>query len=432
MYDQRFRKWGFHKNFRRKEALAILHAKTGRDAAGKATKVVKHGRPFDLERFESYLRRNRSVKSQFEAGETVPPSESMGIVCRTPSPSPSAGLHAEKRLRDLEALLFHTKTHIDWGFTAKSWGLIDTGNNWVRKNEGIYSRLVAFLDRMVAVGGYAQTRAYELLAPAFEVLDAIIGADCPETTFTITRRIIWHVRTGDHQLADLLLRYLIALTENINDSEHPSHGIWTSLRQLPLNDANVVQRWFELQIEASVAHQGIDSQYHDNLMWTYAYSMLHLDAFEVVEHTAKRRIEAINGLTCFQTSRYEMRETVNRVLAEWYSILATSLRYQYKLVEAREAAGALSALDQSMAYRELAAIAYAEGQDELEEYLHGKALQLALEGHQYQKSNITYGMIVILYEGNRIEEAEALLDCHIQALSGDDGPLRRWVEAKLT
>jgi hypothetical protein len=116
MFKDRFRKWGLDKHLNADEVLAIVRAKTAREAIGKATQFLRQGgnQPINYAAVEDYLRRNPAISAQFRSGDPCKPLEALRIISRTPPlPGPERVLAAPERLLAREEMFSAVRDYID-------------------------------------------------------------------------------------------------------------------------------------------------------------------------------------------------------------------------------------------------------------------------------------------------------------------------------
>ena len=103
MYRARIKKWGFDKNNKHDEVLAILHEKFERDRIGKQSSFILRGRPVNMAEVERYNQRNRIALRHIMAARTERQKTPVDLECLTPEP-PCRSLSDVSKSGNLERL----------------------------------------------------------------------------------------------------------------------------------------------------------------------------------------------------------------------------------------------------------------------------------------------------------------------------------------
>src|SRR3569833_4765842 len=87
MFKTRLTRWGYFKNNREADAMAILQLKRQRDAAGKPSEIQVSGRTVQLHQVSKYLRRKK-IPLSAALDQNQKTALARYITLRTPSPEP--------------------------------------------------------------------------------------------------------------------------------------------------------------------------------------------------------------------------------------------------------------------------------------------------------------------------------------------------------
>jgi len=113
MYKKRFKLWGFVKN-KESDVGSMMALSKRREDQGKMTRFLINGRPVNLKRVDTYLRRKKLNPAQLRAAAVASGLESRVaryLSCRTPSPPPSL-LRSPDIYRRSEAIIAITRTYV--------------------------------------------------------------------------------------------------------------------------------------------------------------------------------------------------------------------------------------------------------------------------------------------------------------------------------
>lgn len=134
MYKTRFRRWGLWKHNQASNVVEIVRLKKQRDAAHKSSEFILNGRRVDLDRIESYLRRNEKMRryvatvaaggSDSETSPTPPTAaaavaaaRASALICRTPTPESADSFE----LQNEEMMYRAIRDYYDGAFSSQRW-----------------------------------------------------------------------------------------------------------------------------------------------------------------------------------------------------------------------------------------------------------------------------------------------------------------------
>jgi len=247
------------KNFKDREVLAILHTKAAREAVGKESRFTAQGHPVDLHRMATYIKRNPSIMRRFAKGKHAAPSlASQRIVCRTPSPGPSAGLHAAGQMRMVEELLRSLQLHCDGAFDSGHWFLDEDGYCCTRSDSIQHAdEISAMLDKLCLWEASGAVDVFRILNPVFETLTTIFKADVHGALNEILYSANRLHRYGHPQLATMLLEYTARLSRCHWKEGHPLPNVWRCITELSvLDNVDILEKVLFLQMDAIQARAG--------------------------------------------------------------------------------------------------------------------------------------------------------------------------------
>ncbi|KAK0715212.1 hypothetical protein B0H67DRAFT_489165 [Lasiosphaeris hirsuta] len=260
MYKSRFRRWGLWKHNQADKVVEIVRLKKERDAAHKPSEFLINGRRVDLERIESYLRRNDKMRrylASAAANANPPPTpaeaSAIALICRTPSPDPGrVCLAAPDELQSEEIMYRAIRDYYDGAFSSRRWIFDDDADPsspaltmaLQKTSEGIkhgleiwlrFRAALILLEQPLAKDGSNHAEGIKLMRVSFAQLSQNIlsGHEAPMLLFWIMHVMTLfresHARDF-HRIEMQLLKHLYELTTTTpSGSRHATSFLWRTL-----------------------------------------------------------------------------------------------------------------------------------------------------------------------------------------------------------
>jgi len=143
MFKTRLTRWGYFKNNREADAMAILQLKRQRDAAGKPTEIQVSGRTVQLHQVSKYLRRKK-IPLSAALDQNQKTALARYITIRTPSPEPIS-IRPPDGHRDAERLFSCVNDWIVGSFQSGRWTANSLGCASIVRYAYMYSDSAEFI-----------------------------------------------------------------------------------------------------------------------------------------------------------------------------------------------------------------------------------------------------------------------------------------------
>ncbi|KAH8589406.1 hypothetical protein B0O99DRAFT_334567 [Bisporella sp. PMI_857] len=230
MYISRIQAWGLVKNKKEEDMLYIIRKSDQREAMGKKTSFIVHGRPVDYQEAYHYFQRKGKAPSLTGPRPPTPPH----IVCRTPSPPPT--------LRVPEQLFFTINNFYDGSFENKHWvpngdtclsikaGVTLDNQNIIETFGAYCTTALTFLNEKK----YADAR--RILSIACGLIRPVIEAEDHMTLWCMCDTFCLFKGEGYSEIMLLILRYIYGLVSLYFPKNHPWAVIWHSLVSIAHED----------------------------------------------------------------------------------------------------------------------------------------------------------------------------------------------------
>ncbi|KAI1106367.1 hypothetical protein F4804DRAFT_348427 [Jackrogersella minutella] len=264
MYKKRIKAWGFDKKLKEREVLEILHRKSERDSAGKASKFFIRGRSVDFDKIRRYVESKPSLLSKLEdASENA---ESGIVICRTPSPTVPIALPSPPEVRKLEEIVTVLRDYIQACATGPH-------SRWVLTHDGYATRISAKsgLDgsRTSMIGAWDELASLHLSMEGtssptemFQVLDSSLNKlkdamkdELPE--FVVMMIYLLRFTWPGHPLLLRMFRMHVGeLSSLVLGVKHPLTLIWKDAANLKEGFDEIVEEILRVLFQELVVYLG--------------------------------------------------------------------------------------------------------------------------------------------------------------------------------
>lgn len=239
-YKTKISEWGYFKNTRRADAIAILRERALREERGKKSLFLTHQRPADLQKVERHLKRYKVRvfrKQNFEGSGRVAMTE---LVSRTPPPIgeslrvPEPWIVLEKFLFALDGLVRGLFESGDWRFHDNE-RLIESSSD-VEEEQRRLMGFLSGLDQGCAAAQIGNSRlAGDRWRSAFLEVEYLMKGSFHNIVSNVVSKLVDLADWGFHGLATMLLNHIACLCQEYARSNHPIAAVFIGFDKINID-----------------------------------------------------------------------------------------------------------------------------------------------------------------------------------------------------
>jgi len=251
------KRWGYLKNIKRAQAVAIVRERDLRKAEGRTFDFTIQSRPVDLLKVERHAQRaGIQTPSSHHHLQNLDP-RSTQVACVTPPPTTSVSLLREERWRIPERLLFDIDHLIKGSFEAGlwSWSQKDQIINSSSKQSEESNLIHTFLGGLTSGCEAADVNDFHLARSfwqkAFESVDRLVQGQYHDIIPNLIQKINDLNREGREDLARMLHQHIAECGQLFLKPDSSTAAIYTGLGKLEIThmvaiEDRIMKRFKEL------------------------------------------------------------------------------------------------------------------------------------------------------------------------------------------
>lgn len=289
MYKRRLQAWGYQKNCKEKEVLAILTAKKQRDAVHKPSEFLVRAEKVDMDRVHRYLERRPDLLRRIDSSSIPGHLLALSVVARTPPPC--TGLRTEEYLHVREQALLIIAEWYDGCLSSGAWEIDDDGNVLQNGAWTAALRAASWGSMWYSARPALNTRKrqeYKMLNLVLHQAKEVISVNDP--SFLLAIQGLFEIE--DQRLASICLSFLQRMAALVLGQQHPLSRL---LGLLPANSQDSLRVYMLAVVESAAIHSeqqcGPNSCISGELFRGFSYIKYKIYGIDGIEEEYRKRLE---------------------------------------------------------------------------------------------------------------------------------------------